>query len=74
MKFNTVNPRISPRGAYLHQENFTWGLNRGGGGLFEGGGLLVRLRIDMGGLFGYQRINMGAKIHVKARGGEQCFR
>ena len=24
-------------GAYLHQEIFTWGLNRGGG-LFEGGG------------------------------------
>ena len=41
---NTVNPRISPLGAYLFLMLFGWGLIRGGlirGGLLEGG--LIKL-------------------------------
>ena len=47
-----------PPGAYLHQEIFTWGLNRGEG-LFEGGGLLVRLKIDMGAYLDIRKFTCG---------------
>ena len=61
---------------------FTWGLNRGVG-LFEGGGLLVRLRIDMGAYLDIRKLTWGlnrggggraGKNPVKARGGERSFR
>ena len=48
-----------PPGAYLHQETGALSME---GLIFKGGGLLLRLRIDMGGLFGYQKIKMGDLI------------
>ena len=45
--FNTVNPRISPRGLIVNFEILHGGLIEGGG-LFEGGGLLKIIFLYMG--------------------------
>ena len=44
-----------PPGAYLRQEILIWG----GGCLFEGGGLLVRLRIDIGAYLDIRKLKWG---------------
>ena len=45
LQFSSARIRLNPYvgysrvGAYLHEQNFTWGKSRGGGGgLLEGGG------------------------------------
>ena len=41
MKLITVNPLLSPPGAYLFQAHLRGGLNRDGGGLFDRGAYLI---------------------------------